>query len=174
LNRFGPQIDLWARISLRRRVPARHSHRKRRFATSSFLKKTEVLKRGSLARDRRPGQSPGGSEATPAARVMVRKALAAVTEARQLASCAEGTSTTATRCGASSHKGRTGSRVRIEQTAQTSAPPLTLDTPRASAGAAESAVSEKPRAPPDCDVNDLTEQVRHRAPFSQSAMLIQP
>ena len=30
------------------------------------------------------------------------------------------------------------------------APELTLDTPRASAGAAESALSEEPRAPPDC------------------------
>jgi len=31
------------------------------------------------------------------------------------------------------------------------APELTLDTPRASAGAAESALSGEPRAPPDCD-----------------------
>jgi hypothetical protein len=37
-----------------------------------------------------------------------------------------------------------------------------LDTPRVGAGGAESALSEKPRAPPDYDVNDLTEQVRRR------------
>ena len=60
---------------------------KRRFATSALSKKRSCLRRGSLTRDRGPGQHPSGSEATPAARVMVRKSLAAVTEARQLASC---------------------------------------------------------------------------------------
>jgi len=90
-----------------------------------------------LARDRRPGQSPGGSEATPAARVMVRKQLAAVTEARQLTSCAERTSTTATRCRASlcsSNKRRSWSTAThgIESSNRTrlrrGTPQLTLDT----------------------------------------------
>jgi len=46
---------------------------------------------------------------------------------------------------------------------------LTLETPRASAGAAESALSEEPRASLECDVNDHTEQVRHHAPVLHSA-----
>ena len=120
--------------------------RKRRFAT---LKKP----------------SPGGSEVTPAARVMVSKALAAETEARQLASCVEGTSSTATRCGASPFAKLRG--IAIRQTrgrgaiwssgwkranrADSGAPRQTLGTPRASASAGQSAPSEGPRAPPDCD-----------------------
>jgi len=44
---------------------------------------------------------------------------------------------------------------RSEQIAKTPAPTqLTLDTPWASAGAAEAALSEKHRALPDCDVDD--------------------
>ena len=39
-----------------------------------------------------------------------------------------------------------------------------LDTPRASAGAAEVALSEKSRALPDCVVNDSREQVRRLVP----------
>ena len=155
---------------MRRRVPTRHSRPQNAVCHVSFVKKTEVPQEGifdarsppgavarRLGGDAR-GSSDGskgacGGDGGSTARIVRgrneyhRNALRGI--AKQGAIWSSG----------SNRANRT----------ESGAPQLTLDTPRASAGAAGSALSEEPRTPPDCDVNDRTEQVRHRAPLSHSA-----
>jgi len=92
-----------------------HSHPQTPFCHVSFAKKKVVTQEGMFdAVARRLGCDARGSSDGPKG--------AAVPEARQLASCAEGTST---HCGASSEKGRSGAR-EIESS-HSGAPQLTLD-----------------------------------------------
>jgi len=115
-------------------------------------------------------RAAGGSKALPAARVVRQRALAAAMEARQLASCAEGDEYKSNAARGIVKPGTNWSSGSNRTTRKDSgAPQRTMVTPRANAGTAVSASSEKPHASPDCDANDLTEQVRHRASFSHSA-----
>jgi hypothetical protein len=103
-----------------------------------------------------------------AARATFQRNLTAALETRQLASWAEETSPIASRRGASSNTVTEHlSSENKEQTAKTSAPTqLTLDTPRASAGAAGAALSEQHQALSDCDVDDTRASA---APSSSAA-----
>ena len=111
----------------------------------------------------------------PAARATPRSSLTVVKETRRLAFWAEETSTIASRRGASSDTVTEHLSYQINRaTAETSLPTTqqTLDTPRASTGAAEADFSWKHLAPPDCDVNDSRTSA---APGSTAArMLMSP
>jgi hypothetical protein len=90
------------------------------------------------------------------ARATSRRINAAAIETRQLASWAEETSTIASRRGASSntYTEHLSSHCSDQASMPRAPTQLTLDELRAGAGVAEGSVSEKHRAPPDCDAKD--------------------
>jgi hypothetical protein len=135
-------------------IPARTISRP--FRENSNLSRTTRKRRCFVSLCRKIEGSDVAARSRATVRVTSRGNTVAAKEARQLASCADETSITASRRGHGTKQSPDRQMHRSNRAAaKTPAPEqLTLDTPRASAGAAEADLSEKRRALPACVVND--------------------